>query len=161
MRVVPLFAIVKLSIYLQICKPDMITMFPNSLIRQHNVNWKTRHITMEVVSADSSCSVQTRGLVGCKALQGGVYRVRGIIDSQALPQSPYGTLYVRKNSLIYTYYIIAIAYTATGSRAPFGRICSTASFTWCLVLVVGALRVSSMYPSMYLASSSNFPVPPD
>jgi hypothetical protein len=38
-------------------KTDMITMLSNSLSQQHNVNRLTCHITMKVVSEDSSCSM--------------------------------------------------------------------------------------------------------
>jgi hypothetical protein len=41
----------------EIYKTGMIAMLSNSLIQQLNVNRRTRHISMKVVSADSSCSV--------------------------------------------------------------------------------------------------------
>jgi hypothetical protein len=43
--------------YLHICKTGMITMLSNSLVQQHNVNRLACHITMKVVSEDSSCSM--------------------------------------------------------------------------------------------------------
>jgi hypothetical protein len=43
--------------YLHISKTGMITMLSSSLIQQHNVNRLACHITMKVVSEDSSCSM--------------------------------------------------------------------------------------------------------
>jgi hypothetical protein len=47
----------KRSFCLNIYKTGIIAIFYNSPIPQHNVNWSTCHIAMEVVPADSFCSV--------------------------------------------------------------------------------------------------------
>jgi hypothetical protein len=61
-----------LTMDLQIYKTGMITVLSNYLIQQHNANRLTRHITMEVVSEDSSCSMAGWGtLVACAEVSTG------------------------------------------------------------------------------------------
>jgi hypothetical protein len=61
-------------------KTGMTTMLSNSLIKDLNVNRRTCHIGMKVVSF-----LLLRGVVGCR----GVYRVRESLESLAGLQKPY------------------------------------------------------------------------
>jgi hypothetical protein len=90
-----------LSIVLHLFEAGTITILPNSLIQQHNVNKLACHITMKVVAEDSSCSmvgwgaraacaeVSTGSVEASKAKHGqkvcteGYYLIRYNIDIRA------------------------------------------------------------------------------
>jgi hypothetical protein len=75
----------------------MITRLSSSLIEQLNVNRRTCHIAMKVVSEDTFRSVVWGGVrwqLVLRCLQG-LWKLK----SQTRLQEPYGSWYMRKNTL--------------------------------------------------------------
>jgi hypothetical protein len=78
----------------RIYKIGMMTMLPNSLIEQLNVNRRTCHIAMKVVSADSFCSMVWWGarVARAEAWAGSVEASKARLGFRS-----HGSWYIRKN----------------------------------------------------------------
>jgi hypothetical protein len=79
----------------------MITMLPNSLIQQHNVNRLICDITIKVASENSSCSMVVWGArAACvEVFTGSVEASKAKHGQTRLPKVPHGILNtIRKNS---------------------------------------------------------------
>jgi hypothetical protein len=86
----------------------MIKMRFNSLIQQHNMNWLICHITMKVVSADSSCSVVWWGArAACAEV---ARRLYGLLEGQHSPRATYGAQCIQTNMYCCTFFVILVHY---------------------------------------------------